>query len=136
MLRKMISIIICFFFFGLIECEDWCPLIAPDGNYKELGVTRHWKGFEERDAELVMFNRYGNEWLFNITADDNYSPQSVRIEMIEGSVRKGPDSDVINRFGIYVKSTPFVVQGVPTDISYDIRLRKEVCLRNQSLIKS
>ena len=114
-------LIFCFFF-SSIKCEDWCSYIAPDGNYTELGITRHWRNPEENDFEYVMYNRVGNEWLFNITTDDNYSPQSIRIEMIEGSVRKGPDSDIINRFGIYGKS--YQIGG--EEMSTDIQIRRKV----------
>ena len=102
MFIKMNSFIIFFFFFASIQCYDWCLLIAPDGNYRELGITRHWKGYEKTDVELVMYNKVGDEWLFRFPPSIS---QNATIQIVDGSVRPGPPSDVINRFAIYITSS-------------------------------
>ena len=103
MFKEMNTFMLFVLFFGLTNCEDWCPFITPNDTYEELGITRNWTGANEKDVDYVMYNRVGNEWLFNITGSGNYSPQSLNIEMIEGSVRNGSDPNVIYRFAMYVK---------------------------------
>ena len=94
----MTSILIIFFVFSLINCYDWCSVIAPDGKYRELSITRNWKSDSERDVELVMYNKVGDEWLF--TFPQSISPEAT-IKMVDGSVRAGPPPKVTNRYAIY-----------------------------------
>ena len=103
MFHKMNSLMIFCFFFASIQCNDWCLLIAPDGNYRELGITRHWKTKDENSGEFVMYNKVGDEWLFDINPGTDYSPQNMWIRIDEGSQRKFvPIPDLIIKFGIFV----------------------------------
>ena len=103
----MTSTLIFFIYFGLTKCEDWCSVIAPDGNYRALGITHNWKSKVERDFELVMYNTFGYEWVFTFT-DPTKSDATIQIK--EGTLRPGPASDVINRFAMYFKG----------DITYEL----------------
>ena len=95
MFPKTNSIIIFCFFFASIQCHDWCLLIAPDGNYRELGITRHWKTTDENSVEYVMYNRVGNEWVFDISAEKIIRLIICRFEWLEeqrGKDLKGTSS--------------------------------------------
>ena len=118
------SIIFCFFF-ASIKCKDWCLLIAPDGNSRELGITRQWKSLDDGDVDLVMYNRVGNEWVFDIIAEKDYSPQNMSVRMFDRSQRKGPEKDVIIKFGIYAR----LKSGRSGNFAADILLLNTVCLR-------
>ena len=134
MFHKMNSFLIFCFFFASIHSYDWCSLIAPDGNYRELGITRHWKSLDDSDSELVMYNKVGDEWLFDIIAEKDYSPQNMSVRMVGGTQREGSEENVIIKFGIYARlkpSEPLLEKGV---FAADILLLNTVCLRIQSLI--
>ena len=136
--QKMNSFLLFVLFFGLTKCVDWCSLIAPDGRSHELGITRKWKSTGEGGVEFIMYNRAGKEWLFTFTAENIHSPKSIQIKIDEKSVRKGSDSDVIHRFGIYsegkIKTGRHDIRWEWKTFTADIRLIKTVCLRIQSLI--
>ena len=125
MFHKVNSFIIFCFFFASIQCYDWCLLIAPDGNYRELAITRHWKTTDENSGELVMYNKVGDEWLFEIIPG-NYSPQNMSLRMVERSQRDGPKSNVVIKFGIFGR-----VKSITGTYSFtaDILLLNKVCLR-------
>ena len=130
MFPKTNSIIIFCFFFASIQCYDWCLLIAPDGNYRELGITLQWKSLGDTDFELVMYNRVGNEWVLDIIAGKDYSPQNMSVRMVGGTQREGPEQEVIIKFWIYGRLKP----GSFGRFAADILLLNTVCLRILSLI--
>ena len=103
MFLKMNLFIILCFFFASITYYDWCLLIAPDGNYRELGITRHWETTDENSDEFVMYNKGGDEWLFDIISGTDYSPQNMSVQINEWSKREVvPKPDLIIRYFIRI----------------------------------
>ena len=96
--------LIFFIYLGLTKCEDWCSMVAPDGRFQELGITRNWKGGNENNNEFVMYNRVGYEWVFSFPSPASPNPT---IQLEEGSLRPWPASDVINRFAMYYKTQTY-----------------------------
>ena len=86
-----------------IDCENqrqnWCSLINPNGVYKGLGIYRRYNSWDYQSNELVMFNRAGAEWLFDVTFDQK--KQTFNIIMRDNSVKKIDDKGVVHRFGIF-----------------------------------
>ena len=97
------SILIIVLMVSMSECEDWCSLIKPNGSYKGLGIYHRWYERHEGKAEYVMFNRAGYEWKFEITGSPQTGLKEMNISLIEGSLKRVDDRNVVNRFGIYVE---------------------------------
>ena len=128
MFPKTNLIIIFCFFFASIQCYDWCLTIAPDGNYRELGITRQWKTTDESSGEFVMYNKEGDEWLFDIIPETDYSPQNMLVRINEGTKREVvPKPGLIIKFGIFVKLKDYM--NIAHSFKADILLLNKVCLR-------
>ena len=92
------AILIFLFIIDSNTCEDWCPLIKhPNGTFRGLGIYRYFKN--ETDSTLVMHNRNGIQWNFNITSPGIEG--QMKIELIENSSKtliSDNNSEVIYRF--------------------------------------
>ena len=97
------AILIFLFVIDSNTCEDWCPLIKhTNGTYRGLGIYRYFNS--ETDSTLVMHNRDGIQWYFNITSPG--IENRMRIEMIENSskpLKSDNTSEVVHRFGVFEK---------------------------------
>ena len=87
-----------------IDCQTsttdqlkWCPLIQTNGTSKELGIYRRFLN-DQSETEYVMFNRDGEEWLFNITYHKLTPKYDIKLlnNTIQYNVKR-----VVHRFGIY-----------------------------------
>ena len=84
-------ILICL---SAVKCENWCPFVKPNNNYKGLGIYRRF--YRQTSNEYVMFNRAGAEWLFRITYDEQNKAFGLQFN---NSVKRIQDDQVLYRFG-------------------------------------
>ena len=94
----LLLIIVC------VDCQDWCPLVNPNGTYKAIGVYHRYLDLYGKN-EFVMYNRAGNEWTFDLIFDGNNYSIAFRNE----SVKNVKDNGVVNRFGLYRENVKFGV---------------------------
>ena len=82
-----------------IDCENWCPYIKPNDTYKSLRMYYRFRN-DEGEADFVMYNRAGAEWLFNVThnGSDKYD-----IHLLYNTVKHTVDEAVLHRFGVLTK---------------------------------
>ena len=125
MFRKMTAIFISILFFSLTECEDWCSVIRPNSKYEGLGITRHWNSIKETDVKFVMYNKAGKEWFFRWTYEPGYKPEDMTIQLVENSVKNGPNGTVLNRFAMYFKGN---LIGKKDAYAANCRLLDMVCI--------
>ena len=96
---KMFCLLILLLFCVSIDCQNqtlkWCSLIKPNGIYKGLGIYRRF--FENRTDQLVMFNKAGAEWLFDVTSDYRTGVFNISVN----SVKNIPGKGVVYRFGTF-----------------------------------
>ena len=93
-----------------INCEDWCPYVKPNGTYRGLGIYHRYRD-SSGNADFVMYNRAGYEWLFDLTYIGN---QKYVFELRNNSHKPIDDKLVVYRFAIYEKryigSPPWISQ--------------------------
>ena len=80
--------------------QDWCHYVKPNGTYKGLRIYRRFLN-KKGEADYVMFNRAGDEWLFNVThiESDEYG-----IRLLDNTVKHiESNKGTVYRFGIYCK---------------------------------
>ena len=79
--------------------KDWCPYVKPNGTYKGLGIYPRFRTTDVKEIDFVMFNRAGDEWLFNIThiGSDKYD-----IHLLDNTVKHTGYEGVLHKFGIFI----------------------------------
>ena len=98
---KMFCLLILLSISDSIDCENqrqnWCSIVKPKGVYKGLGLYLRY--YENKTEDLVMFNRLGTEWLFDVTFDQQN--RSFNIEIKGNSVKYTVNKGIVDRFGVY-----------------------------------
>ena len=122
----MIYITILILFSVSLNCQttdptDWCPLIQTNGASKELGIYHRFLNAESK-AEFVMFNRDGEEWLFNITYDK--TTDKYDIKLLYNTIKYKVEAFVY-RFGIFRYDPKWMHPGNPTQYQ-DCYVRRKV----------
>ena len=91
------SVLLIALIFVLSECQDFCPLVRPNNEYKGLGIYHFvQKAVQNR---YFMYNKEGQKWRFSIYTG-GLPFKEWRIQMIRNSVEKFANKGVINMFGI------------------------------------
>ena len=95
----MISISILLLISVSIDCRDWCPYVKPNGTYRGLGIYHQFRSRDVKESDYVMFNRAGDEWIFNIihNGSDKYD-----IHLFNNTVKHiESNKGVVFRFALY-----------------------------------
>ena len=93
---------------SLSECQDWCPFVKPNDTYKGLGIYRRF--ISTNQSDLLMFNRAGHQWKFDITSESDLPLEDMSLRMIVDSVENTTDENVVLRFGGLIKSLKGVLR--------------------------
>jgi hypothetical protein len=82
------------FYIALISCQDWCSVIAPNGQY--MGTSLYKRFSEDKgEGEYWMDNKQGLEWIVNINDKD------MTIEGMDFGSKRKMSKETVKRFGLY-----------------------------------
>ena len=104
----MLFVSILLLIFVSINCENsviiattdqlkWCPLIQTNGTINELGICHRFRD-SLINAEYVMFNRAGAEWLFNVTY--NKTNDKYGINLLYNTTKYKVEG-FVHRYGLF-----------------------------------
>ena len=127
---NVISILILISF--SIDCQTpttdqlkWCPLIQTNGTSKELGIYHRFRN-KGGEADFVMFNRAGDEWLFNVTHNRS---QEYDIHLLYNTVKHiESNKGIAYRFGLY-RHVLDKTTGIPVRTLHDCSVRQRVKIK-------
>ena len=108
-----------------IDCQKWCPLIETNGTYSGLGIYHRFRNYEG-EADFVMFNRAGDEWLFDViyNGSDKYD-----IDLLYNTVKHiESNKRIVYGFGLYRNVWDLVGFPVRTLLDCSVTQRVIVCM--------